>query len=516
MTGALLLAALLGAVAGAAGALMLRGDRLHGWSRRSTKPPDPRPAPGPGPRDPLDAPLDSTLRNLATLLDARRLVLWRVDRTANAVRPMAATEDPPRPQSAQGDPLAWAAEQRQPLRLDQPPAWSDTAVLAIPVSAAGHTTVLTVEADDPPPADGAAGTAAASIMGAVIHLMDAGAASGDELERGRNVVAFLRELPSVGDAAAFPGVLARAAAQIAGQPGALVASYDGDAIEDAIVLYRHGEGDGPGPGTTITPGSDVALAIRARATIHRADRAADNPMASADERWRRRPRYTTIFPLADSGGRHAGALALWGHEPVDPSVVALIEALGPLLAVQLTHSLDLARYREKADLDPLTGLLDRGALDERLDLEARRFLRYRRPVALLVLDLDHFKAVNDTYGHPAGDAVLRRVAEILRATTRDPDIPARYGGEEMVVLLPETMLRQAADVADRIRANIEAETIHHDGTALRVTASIGVSACPECGDDPGRLMHAADEALYQAKRAGRNRVVTASPAHAGG
>lgn len=170
------------------------------------------------------------------------------------------------------------------------------------------------------------------------------------------------------------------------------------------------------------------------------------------------------------------------------------------------------KLAEQAITDELTGLKNRRAFDERLAEEFRRAQRYSDPVALIMLDLDHFKLVNDRYGHPFGDVVLRGAAESIRTSTRDPDIPARYGGEEFAVILPKTHLSGALAVAERIWKGLGArEYAVPEGTGaaapLHVTASIGLAFYPSKDiSSPELLLRFADEALYQAKRAGRNTI----------
>jgi diguanylate cyclase (GGDEF)-like protein len=174
------------------------------------------------------------------------------------------------------------------------------------------------------------------------------------------------------------------------------------------------------------------------------------------------------------------------------------------------------KLAEQAITDELTGLKNRRAFDERLAEEFRRAQRYADPVSLIMVDLDHFKRVNDQYGHPFGDVVLRGAAEAIRSSTRDPDIPARYGGEEFAVILPKTHLQGALAVAERIWKNLgareyplPAQAPEGAGAAgpLRVTASIGLAFYPSKDiSSPELLLRFADEALYQAKRAGRNTI----------
>lgn len=159
--------------------------------------------------------------------------------------------------------------------------------------------------------------------------------------------------------------------------------------------------------------------------------------------------------------------------------------------------------------DSLTGLFNRRYLMRTLEAEVRRAGRMKHPFAVLMTDVDHFKSFNDTYGHQAGDEVLARVAGVLQATVREVDCAARYGGEEFSVMLPETDLQGAAEVAERARVGVAEEPFVFRGKAVRVTLSIGVSEFPTDGDTSEKLIEAADRALYQAKRKGRNRVVRA-------
>jgi two-component system cell cycle response regulator len=170
---------------------------------------------------------------------------------------------------------------------------------------------------------------------------------------------------------------------------------------------------------------------------------------------------------------------------------------------------DNARLERLAQTDPLTQLLNRRALTERLQQEMERALRYDASLALLLVDLDHFKAVNDTHGHLVGDDALRDLARLLLDTVRTTDVVARYGGEEFLVLLPETDDTGAEGFAERIRQAVEAHRFEAAGAALRLTASLGVAVFPaprvHTAED---LFVRADAALYRAKADGRNRVCT--------
>ena len=161
-----------------------------------------------------------------------------------------------------------------------------------------------------------------------------------------------------------------------------------------------------------------------------------------------------------------------------------------------------------ANTDELTELANRRSLLQQLKAEVDRAHRYQRPLSLVLLDLDHFKRVNDTYGHAVGDDVLRATARAMEHVCRDLDLPGRMGGEEFAVLLPETDPEGAQIVADRLRIEI-ARCLHEPGgdASFRVTASLGVATLvPGSDRDIEDLMQAADEALYRAKELGRNRV----------
>jgi diguanylate cyclase (GGDEF)-like protein len=161
--------------------------------------------------------------------------------------------------------------------------------------------------------------------------------------------------------------------------------------------------------------------------------------------------------------------------------------------------------------DDLTGLPNRRAFDVRFGNRVRDLQRLGGTLGLVLLDLDNFKAINDTYGHPQGDVVLREVARVLRDTSREIDQPARYGGEEFALLLPGTDLQGAHELAERVRRGIEELRIPLlDGSGtLRVTASSGVGAMPETRADPAPLVAAVDAALYEAKRSGKNKSIRA-------
>ena len=175
-------------------------------------------------------------------------------------------------------------------------------------------------------------------------------------------------------------------------------------------------------------------------------------------------------------------------------------------ALRTKHLQDL--LRDYALIDALTELPNRRALDERLQQEWARLLRHGGRLALIMADLDRFKRINDKFGHPAGDEALRQVAHLLARGCRKSDTPVRYGGEEFVVVAPETTAHAAAELADRLRKSICSHPLQVHGRTLDVTASFGVAG-HEGLQGPEEMVQAADRALYRAKSAGRNCVKTA-------
>ncbi|HMB96177.1 MAG TPA: diguanylate cyclase [Tepidisphaeraceae bacterium] len=163
---------------------------------------------------------------------------------------------------------------------------------------------------------------------------------------------------------------------------------------------------------------------------------------------------------------------------------------------------------EQAMIDGLTGLRNRSYFDQRLVSETSGALRHKTPLSCVMADVDHFKQFNDRYGHAIGDDVLRQTCRILNDAARLSDIVCRYGGEEIVALLPLTSLDQAVVYAERARSELESFSLAHRSGELKITASFGVAELSHTGGE--NLLIAADQALYEAKRAGRNRVCVSS------
>lgn len=185
--------------------------------------------------------------------------------------------------------------------------------------------------------------------------------------------------------------------------------------------------------------------------------------------------------------------------------LALLRALADSSAVALRNARLLDRLHTQATVDELTGCRNRRGFDELLATEISRAKRHGRPLSLLLIDIDHFKSVNDELGHAAGDHALSRIGQLLQSAFRVSDSACRYGGEEFAVILPETAKPEAGAVGERVRRLI-ADLEPDDRLPRRLTASLGVASCPDDAGDAAALVQAADAALYGAKAAGRNLV----------
>jgi diguanylate cyclase len=203
--------------------------------------------------------------------------------------------------------------------------------------------------------------------------------------------------------------------------------------------------------------------------------------------------------------RHAAILeGAFDYFTLPEEFELLVERAQQLIA--LRQKLD--RLRADADLDALTGLANRRRFRTALHREVERYRRYNVPCALLLVDIDHLKAINDKFGHPAGDIVIRQIAQTLSKVSRDNDTAARLGGEEFALLLSGIDVEKATTAAERLRIVLAATAVEGVG---HVTVSIGVAGCPASASAERSLYAASDAALYVAKNKGRNQVAIAPP-----
>jgi diguanylate cyclase (GGDEF)-like protein len=439
-----------------------------------------------------------------TMSGARRVLLWRVDDRNGLVRVIGAVGGAaPGPHLLHGSPITWLARERISSRLQPPPEWAETErVIGVPITEETARHALTFELADDVEVNPTQFDGLGIYMGALINVMHDHEVLAAYQTHSQYLIDALRALPEALNVNALGRALGDAAIRLANANGAALSAWDGD---HGTVLYM--EGGGPSMGAKFS-GSDslTAMAARNATTIARSRVALRSVYVFASgERFPITPASVVAIALG-SHGRVVGALTVWSAQEISQAAISDLETIAPYAASQLEHARQLGRMRELAERDALTGLYNRRAFDQHLDGEIARFDRYRRPFAVVMFDIDHFKKVNDTHGHDAGDEVLRKVGQIIASSLRDVDTAARYGGEEFTTLLPETDKLQAVELAERIRRRVETAELTWQGVTIPLTISAGVAAIPERGVAPADVVNAADQLLYEAKRSGRNRV----------
>ncbi|HSJ23061.1 MAG TPA: GGDEF domain-containing protein [Longimicrobiales bacterium] len=464
-----------------------------------------------------DADLDRALAAVAGRIGASAVILWDVDGYHRVAHRRAGyPRHPPLRVRMSGDPLGWTWENAMRFRVERSPDWAEPGTLVVldPLRRMGEGGCILTYAFEPGrmPADELPFDETAVYVRGILNFREARKAAEEDRQRMRTLLAGLTRTPGELDIESYAPEVCEIARDLVGGTGATVGSWHGD---HGAVLATAGDDGGPRTGDIfVPPDSELALAIRAGTMIVRT--AAEwtlsrTHIAQEHERWRSRPRSLAVLPLR-AGENVIGVLAVWSSESgaLNPEWLDVLHMLAPYAAIHLQHARQYGSIKQTAERDPLTQLRNRRAFEELFATETARFDRYGRPLSLLMIDLDHFKGVNDTHGHEAGDEVLRRTARIIGECIRDVDTAARLGGEEFVVLMPETGLSAAVDAAERIRSAISAAVINWQGTIIPVHASIGVSTAPHTAPAPSDLIRSADEALYTAKDQGRDRVVAAA------
>ncbi|MDB4914663.1 MAG: diguanylate cyclase with sensor [Gemmatimonadetes bacterium] len=302
---------------------------------------------------------------------------------------------------------------------------------------------------------------------------------------------------------------------VSGARGAALIRWDAEAESGELHFATEGTGlNAPSP---LASGSVVAEVCRTGKlhVLEDARGAASGQALYGVARVIREPNSVAMIPIAKDG-RVLGCLVL---EAEDVGVLTIedtrpLTVLGAIVAGSLELAWQFAEVDRRARTDALTGLWNRMHFGEQLTRTLAEADRYDHPVSLVLLDIDHFKRVNDTWGHEAGDTVLKQVSRVVQESLRAVDICVRYGGEEIAMLLAQTDSAHAVEVAERVRARVAATLIKHGPADISVTASFGVATYPETVKVRDQLFPAADKALYIAKHDGRN-CVRAKPASKG-
>ncbi len=244
------------------------------------------------------------------------------------------------------------------------------------------------------------------------------------------------------------------------------------------------------------------LVIHKKAIVE-PDLSQESQFTEAESYLKQGVRSIAYLPLI-AKGKAIGSLIVASRRPNAYSrrQITLLEHLASQIAMPVENSRLYAEVKEKALIDELTGLLNRRSLDEVIASEIKRYSRYGGVFSIIVLDLDSFKAYNDTYGHLAGDELLRQTGGIIKKAVRDSDQAFRFGGDEFAILLPNTRLDAANRVAERVRKQAASKVI---AGHIPVTTSLGLASWPDNGIDANDVIAAADAALYHAKRSGGNR-----------
>jgi diguanylate cyclase (GGDEF)-like protein len=272
------------------------------------------------------------------------------------------------------------------------------------------------------------------------------------------------------------------------------------------VVQHATDGIGVSAGLELSAESIVATAVQAAAplVVEDARSIRRGELFATAERFGGAGSLAVVPILRDDAT--LGCIVIAGAEPgsITDEEARNVGLLGALAAGALEILWEIEEVNRRADTDPLTGLANRRRFDESLQRELSQSDRFGHPVSLVLVDLDHFKQVNDSHGHEAGDAVLRAVARLLADGVRTVDLCARFGGEELAILLPQTTATGAYELADRLRRRIAGRPIRVNETQIAVTASFGVASYPDVVRSRDALFPAADAALYGAKHGGRN------------
>ena len=455
--------------------------------------------------------LDRQLRDIRDLSSADEAIFWRWVEERQTLVPNAwSTEHQTRPRffdmSAWGPVVRLSAEERK-IQFGGDVEGAPTIAVAPVIAGTAVYGVITISSAAGLQLDREAArswmTRFAAQTGALIQLFDFRRHYGQHMRQSDALLEAVKRLHGHRSVEALAQALCDTACEVTSAPIAGV--------------VRWNSADGHGVVQAVSPGAEIDAGFHVTAESIIGEVCAsglplvleDATSATAEQcpygGQRRAIGSLAIVPILGTDGS-LGAIVVEGREPND---VASHEArnLGLLAAVArgpLENVWEIEEVSRRARTDGLTGLANRRHFDEQLTRVVAETDRFGGTCSLILVDLDHFKAINDRRGHEAGDLVLKHVAQVLSDAVRTVDLCARYGGEEIAVLLPQTTERGAAELAERLRAALESRPVPYEGENIHVTASFGVSTYPAPVPYGDWLVLAADKALYKAKAAGRN------------
>ncbi|HXT18809.1 MAG TPA: sensor domain-containing diguanylate cyclase [Gemmatimonadaceae bacterium] len=462
--------------------------------------------------------LDRLLRDLRDLSGADEAIFWRWVEARQTLMPGAwSTEGTSRPTSfdmRSWGPLVRSSAEYRELQLvardDGAPEFAAAPVLGGP----GVYGVLSLTAATGLRFDDAGAREwlprFAAQVSALIQLFDLRRDYGRHMRQGQALLDAVQRMHGHRSAEALGQALCETARDVTSAPVAGLVRWN-----DA---EKHGVVQATSPSIDVEPGFHVTVdSIIGQACVAQLPLVLEDAASAVKETCpyggMARPVGSLAIVPVQSGNQVIGALIVEGKEPSD---VGQLEArnLGLLAAVArgpLEIIWEIEEVSRRARTDPLTGLSNRRHFDEQLRRVVAETDRFGGTCSLILVDLDHFKQVNDQFGHEAGDTVLKHVAQVLCDGVREVDVCARYGGEEIAILLPQTSEQGAYELAERLRQTLEARPSSHAGQGIPVTASFGVATYPAPVPYGDWLVLAADKALYEAKASGRNCVKVIQP-----
>jgi diguanylate cyclase (GGDEF)-like protein len=465
-------------------------------------------------RETDEAHLVRALEDIRDACGGEEAMFWRWDEARDALAPTVWSDlgsDRPRHfRMEDWGPLArWAAEARMVVfdggdghdapRLAAAPVLDDSLLLGVlTVSHADGLSITRARAKEWMPRH-------ARHLVSLIALSESRREYARQMRQSRALLTALRQIGTHSSQKALAASICETALEVSSAGAAAVVRWRAEvqkgSVQHGTYGFRHN------PPFALDPDTLVWNACRDNIPLFLEDASQGDPDLS-------------LFFKGDGGWRSGsvGVVPLTRETRVIGAIVVVSPEAGRITLDEMRNLSDLAavaarsleivweidEVMKRASTDGLTGLVNRRAFDEQFKRLLNETDRFGQPLALILADIDHFKRINDTWGHEAGDEVLRRVAKKLGEGVRTVDVVARYGGEEFAVLLPQTSLPGATDLADRLRHAMEAQPVKFKGEEISVTVSFGVASYPDAVPAREILFRSADRALYEAKKAGRN------------